>query len=466
VTDANISAIRAKLRFDNIEDFIQGYSQYISTAGLYIPMAPEKFKPMDSVVRFQFLLADGTSTALLGEGTVVHHQHADPATPETPPGILVKFNKLSPSSKQTVERIVRLQAARQSQPFITLSEPAPPRPPEREPSTTPVPVEPPHAEPQYLAPQQIEPPQPVEEPQLAQPSEPVIAPPSIQSPFDSGSSMSAPRSAMFEDALASLFGDDEPADPRRATRPGDSNPFASQPGLIAASQPDLGAMPSQPGLDSPSEGTRQPKTLGQTERGIQIMAYDQATEQANVDLSALVGGEDDDIDSMFDDIFGGPSQAKEVPATAAAATRSAPSFLSGPVAAVSREPVAPAAPAPGVAPSKELLGLLDSFEGSEPDEDAPSINALDLHAGTAARIEREVPAEGSLESLLALARKDLETPQEKKSSRDILDDLLGDDLPPPPTADEAFSLPPSPAEANKDKKQGGFFSRLFGNSDK
>jgi hypothetical protein len=104
------------------------------------------------------------------------------------------------------------------------------------------------------------------------------------------------------------------------------------------------AMPSQPGLDSPSEGTRQPKTLGQTERGLQIMAYDQATEQANVDLSAFVGGEDDDIDSMFDDIFGGPSQAKEVPATTAAAPRSAPSFLSGPVAAGSREPAPPAAP--------------------------------------------------------------------------------------------------------------------------
>ncbi len=463
MTDANISAIRAKLRFDNVEDFIQGYSQYISTAGLYIPMAPEKFKPMDSVVRFQFLLADGTSTALLGEGTVVHHQHADPATPETPPGILVKFNKLSPSSKQTVERIVRLQAARQCQPFITLSEPAAPRTPERQPFATPVPVAP-----QDVAPQPVAPPPPVEEPQLAQPSEPVITPPTIQSPFDSGVSMSAPRSAMFEDALASLFGDDEPADPRRATRPGDSNPFASQPGLIAASQPDLGAMPSQPGLDSPSEGTRQPKTLGQTERGLQIMAYDQATEQANVDLSAFVGGEDDDIDSMFDDIFGGPSQAKEVPATTAAAPRSAPSFLSGPVAAVSREPAPPAAPpaAPGAAPSKELLGLLDSFEGSEPDEGSPSINALDLHAGSAARIEREVPAEGSLESLLALARKDLETPQEKKSSRDILDDLLGDDLPPPPVTDDAFSLPPSPAEANKDKKQGGFFSRLFGNNDK
>lgn len=442
VTDANISAIRAKLRFDHIDDFIQGYSQYISTAGLYIPMAPEKFKPMGAVVRFQFLLSDGASTALLGEGIVVHHQHADPALPDTPTGILVKFSKLSPSTKQTVERIVRMQAGRQSPPFITLSEPAPPKP--AEPTTRPVP------EPELE-------PEPVHA--LAPSSEPVIAAPAIAHPFESGSSSPQPMS--FNDALADLFNDEPPyKDPARATRPGDSHSsFSSQPGLASPSQPDLGGGLSQPELGGGlSEGSRQPKTLGQTERGLQVIAYDQASEDAQVDFATLIGGEDDDIDSMFDDIFGGPSIAKED----SPQQRGAPSFLSGQVAAVSREPE-PAPIGDSVAPSPELLGLLDSFEGSEPDEVGPTMGALDLHAASAARIEQSEPAEGSLESLLALARKDLDTPPEER--RDILDDLLGDDLPPPPVADDAFSLPPSPSEG-KDKKQGGFFSRLFGSGDK
>jgi hypothetical protein len=464
VTDANISAIRAKLRFDHIDEFIQGYSQYISTAGLFIPMAAEKFKPLGSTVRFQFLLSDGNTTALLGEGIVVHHQPADPALPDTPPGVLVKFTKLSPSSKQTVERVVRMQAARETAQFIALSEPphAPAHAPARRTNPTPaeplaaiprhepvVPAAPRHDEPHFYA---TDPP--------ARPA--AFAPPAERS-LSLGQAQAVPHKE--EDPLAGLF--DEPAaDPRRASRPGDSHPGnLSQPG---PSYPGLGAAPSQPGLDAVSEGSRQPKTLAQTERGIQIMAYDQAAEQANIDLASLMGDDDDDIDSMFDDIFAGPSHAKDDDApirNVLQPPRAAPSFISGTVAAVSRDPQPPpAVHTHAEAPSPELLGLLGSMGKSEPEVVSPSIDALDLHAASAARVEEAQLAEGSLESLLALARKDLATHQEKKPSRDILDDLLGDDLPPPPApaaADDALSLPPAPGEI-KEKKQGGFFSRLFG----
>lgn len=104
MTEEQIAAIRARLRFNSLEEFIQGYARYISPGGIFIPMAEHKLKPLGTTVRFQFLLQDGT-TALLGEG-MVHQLHPpDPTSPGAPVGILVKFTKLSQSSKQIVERI-------------------------------------------------------------------------------------------------------------------------------------------------------------------------------------------------------------------------------------------------------------------------------------------------------------------------------------------------------------------------
>jgi hypothetical protein len=108
VTDENISAIRARLKFGSIDEFIQGYARYISSGGIFIPMTANKLKPRGATIRFQFLLGDG-STALLGEGRVHQVHRPDPAQPGAPVGLLVKFTKLSQSSKRIVDRIVELK---------------------------------------------------------------------------------------------------------------------------------------------------------------------------------------------------------------------------------------------------------------------------------------------------------------------------------------------------------------------
>lgn len=104
MTEENISAIRARLKFKNLDDFAKGYARYISSGGIFIPMASDRLKPVGALIRFQFLLSDG-STALLGEGRV-HQVRSNSSSGKAPIGMLVKFTKLSQTSKKLVERIV------------------------------------------------------------------------------------------------------------------------------------------------------------------------------------------------------------------------------------------------------------------------------------------------------------------------------------------------------------------------
>ncbi|MEZ4461088.1 MAG: hypothetical protein R3E66_15465 [bacterium] len=105
MSDQNFSAIRARLRYETIEDFIEGYARFISAGGMFIPMKPGKLKPIGTTIRFQFLLGDG-STALLGEGVVLQVRAPDDASPQSPVGMLIKFTKLAQESKALVDRIV------------------------------------------------------------------------------------------------------------------------------------------------------------------------------------------------------------------------------------------------------------------------------------------------------------------------------------------------------------------------
>jgi hypothetical protein len=109
VTEPSFSAIRARLRYQNLDEFIDGYARYITAGGMFIPMAPAKMKPVGTTVRFQFVLGDGV-TALLGEGVVRQVRGMDNPSDDSPVGMLVKFTKLSQDSKIIVDRIVALKA--------------------------------------------------------------------------------------------------------------------------------------------------------------------------------------------------------------------------------------------------------------------------------------------------------------------------------------------------------------------
>ena len=108
MTEPNFSAIRARLRYDSVDEFIDGYSRYVTAGGMFIPMTPAKLKPVGTTVRFQFVLGDG-ATALLGEGVVRQIRGLENEDADSPIGMLVKFTKLSQDSKVLIDRIVALK---------------------------------------------------------------------------------------------------------------------------------------------------------------------------------------------------------------------------------------------------------------------------------------------------------------------------------------------------------------------
>lgn len=105
MSDENKKSIRAKLRFTSIEEFAKGYARYVSAGGIFIPTPESKLEPPGTIVRFQLSLASGEG-ALLGEGRVHKANAPNPDKPGAPVGLLLKFTRLSQSSKKLVDQIV------------------------------------------------------------------------------------------------------------------------------------------------------------------------------------------------------------------------------------------------------------------------------------------------------------------------------------------------------------------------
>ena len=123
------------------------------------------------------------------------------------------------------------------------------------------------------------------------------------------------------------------------------------------------------------------------------------------------------------------------------------------------------APEEGAAPSRELLTVLDSLESEVEEEDEGRLG-LSLSMEPSAAEEKEASAarepadDESLESLLAMAKNEIESKREAdRAATDHPLDRLGlDDSLPPPPSDSPFSLP-TPEDK---KKKGGFLGKLFG----
>ncbi len=105
MSNSKAPAIRARLRYATVEEFKAGYSKFVSTGGMFIPVPESKLKPVGTDIRFQFMLNNG-DTVLLGKGSVLQVRRPDAKTPNSPIGILVKFSKLSQDSKKIIDEIV------------------------------------------------------------------------------------------------------------------------------------------------------------------------------------------------------------------------------------------------------------------------------------------------------------------------------------------------------------------------
>lgn len=505
MTEEQISAIRARLRFNSIDEFIDGYARYISPGGIFIPMAEKKLKPLGTTVRFQFLLHDDT-TALLGEG-VVHQLHPpDPNAPGSPVGILVKFTKLSQSSKQIVERIGAMKELN-SQPQNQMTAYGLPGAPFMEESAG---LDEPtaHAEDDVVA-KAIQP-----------PPEPTSA---LGSNIHNADTPLPPQSL-----LSSLFGEDDAADPATSPTPtlseddgvpglfddelnaqdsgadaidddffdlaqsyagekkidqdgppssfnldesfdlgfddglleqslssfsfGQDDPESKSNPFIHEAPTNGGAKALEPSLVERSEASYEQRRIAQTQGGLQVVAYNQDTniEDEARGLAELSLNDDDaEIDEAFDNIFGGGGDGDGF---GAGFDRM---FSSPSISPISSSTQPEPEPEPeGHAPSAELENLLGSLED---DDDNEGLTSFSLNTGLEPQ-DVEEKEDDSLDDLLALARKDMEEQRSQSeaqpNTQDLLAQLLGDDvdLPPPSAnADSVFAMPapklqPAPEE--------------------
>lgn len=397
MTGPNFSIIRARLRYESLDDFIAGYTRFISRGGMFIPMAPNKLKPVGTTVRFQYLLQDG-STAMLGEGTVRQIQGINSGD-SGPVGMLIKFTRLNRETKQVVDQVLAYKNA-----GVMLEDPV-----AHDLDDTPVPgstlqgvalaqADEDEADDAYLLADEDDDAQPA----AAERHEDSFAPEASGTPAFSAASVadtpggnhdfarsafddaeddddlfapSVDHAAPFaahdlddaeEDDLFAPSADLDDAEdddlfapsadhaaPFTAAEPAaDDDPFGFRditpvPRQAPASylQPDsdpfeLDALvsPAQDAEDAesavvdsaeillqddaeqhtpvaqaldetPAEPAAQPeghKRLGRTEAGLQIMAFDELPEDEAAGLAALdFGGDADDVDQMFDDVFGG-----------------------------------------------------------------------------------------------------------------------------------------------------------------
>ncbi|MGM0555368.1 MAG: hypothetical protein ACQEVA_03220 [Myxococcota bacterium] len=325
MADSNFSAIRARLRYGSLDEFIDGYSRFITRGGMFIPMAPAKLKPIGTTIRFQFLLEDGT-TAMLGEGVVRQINGPDDAGSTV--GMLVKFTKLSPDTKSLVDRVLRDKDEQSSPIEETVDTDDNPTAPARQPA--PASEDPPTSE--------------LDADDLAVTAKRDAVEHEAQDQqdqstdsFDEDDLFGEPGEALADaDSAATREGESRDAIALSSTQDSAADDHTDRdegPGLSAGevfseaeeqseaqeeSEPeeldldDIEEDSAEPTPPPPEEseakdgeGETGPRELGRTEAGLQIMAFDDVTdEDAEEFANFALGGEEDDVDQMFAGIFG------------------------------------------------------------------------------------------------------------------------------------------------------------------
>ncbi len=99
--------LRIKFRSATLEQFIERYAADVSRGGVFIrtrePLA------VGTQLRLELQLQDATPL-LSGEGTVIWIRENDPSRANVAPGMAVRFDKLSPETEPTLERILEEKA--------------------------------------------------------------------------------------------------------------------------------------------------------------------------------------------------------------------------------------------------------------------------------------------------------------------------------------------------------------------
>ncbi len=120
--------MRIKLKYQDVETFIQKYAVNISKGGIFI--ATKTPKAVGTPLRFEFVLADTGATAVIrGEGAVQWVKEFDATQPQKAHGMGIKFTKLDPESQTVVDRALAFRQRDQSQTGLMPEPPTRPKMP-------------------------------------------------------------------------------------------------------------------------------------------------------------------------------------------------------------------------------------------------------------------------------------------------------------------------------------------------
>jgi uncharacterized protein (TIGR02266 family) len=117
VGDRQATSMRIKLKYPDVDTFIQKYAVNISRGGIFI--ATKQPKPVGTFVKFEFLLSNTDSQSIIrGEGQVQWTKEFDPAAPARAHGMGVKFLRLDTESQKVVDRALRWRAEHGTSPNV------------------------------------------------------------------------------------------------------------------------------------------------------------------------------------------------------------------------------------------------------------------------------------------------------------------------------------------------------------
>jgi uncharacterized protein (TIGR02266 family) len=110
VGDRQLTSMRIKLKYPDVETFIQKYAVNISRGGIFI--ATRTPKPVGTSLKFEFVLAAGENgvSIIRGEGQVLWTREFDPTQPSKAHGMGVKFTRLDAESQAIVDRALAFRA--------------------------------------------------------------------------------------------------------------------------------------------------------------------------------------------------------------------------------------------------------------------------------------------------------------------------------------------------------------------
>jgi uncharacterized protein (TIGR02266 family) len=102
--------LRIKFRSDTVEQFIERYSVDVSRGGIFI--RTKEPLPVGTQLRLDFQFQNG-GALMAGDGTVVWIREFDPNRVSVPPGMGVRFDKLTPESQAVLEQLLAEKAKRE-----------------------------------------------------------------------------------------------------------------------------------------------------------------------------------------------------------------------------------------------------------------------------------------------------------------------------------------------------------------